>query len=113
MPNRLIMYARSVGCPSVSIARRVLQDQAILYEEIHIDQDPIAKERVIEWTGFNSVPTLVIAADDDVMPITPPDALEPGASPRGIDRGSMITEPNRTELEDWLAKHGLLVRTED
>ncbi len=60
------------------------------------------------WTGFESVPTLVIAAEDSLEPCEAPLALRTGASPRGIDRGCLLTEPNRSELRAWLGKHGLL-----
>jgi hypothetical protein len=54
------------------------------------------------------VPTLVIVDGDHVEPAEPPTPLPPGRSPRGVDRGSMITEPTRSELRAWLVKNGLL-----
>lgn len=102
------MYSRSTSCPFVSLAKRVLDDYGIPYREIHIDRDEQARQRVLQWTGFLSVPTLVVAHAGDDMPISAPDYLERNRSPRGIDRGSMITEPNAEELSAWLIKHKFL-----
>ena len=105
----LIMYSRSSGCPFVTVARRVLDEHAIPYTEIYIDKDPMAKQRVLDWTGFLSVPTLVIAECGAVLPYTTPEPLEAGASPRGIDRGPMMTEASASQLEAWLTGHGFIV----
>lgn len=106
----IVMYSRFSPCPYVRSAKRVLERAGIPYREIYIDEDPTAKQRVIEWTGFQSVPTIILARPGEIFPFEPPAPLEPGASPRGIDRGTMITEPGEYQLEDWLQKHGFLVR---
>ncbi len=106
--HELVMYSRSTGCPFVSLAKRVLEDYALDYNEIHIDHDETARERVRAWTGFLSVPTLVVAETGDIMPLGDPVPLEKGKSPRGIDRGPMITEPNMAQLIDWLKQHGFI-----
>ena len=108
MPKELIMYSRSKPCPFVNTAKRVLENKQIPYREIRIDEDKVAYQRVIDWTGFESVPTLVVAKEGEILPIEAPSFLAKGASPRGIDRGYMITEPNANQLEDWLEKHGFL-----
>ena len=108
MPNKLVMYTRRMGCPFVSIAKRVLGEHAVSYEEVFIDKDPAARQRVLDWTGFQSVPTLVIASTDSVLPIEEPEPLPDGKSPQGIDRGYMITEPREQQLLDWLRKHRLV-----
>jgi glutaredoxin len=105
------MYSRTSGCPFVTLAKRVLADHAQAYEEIFIDANDDARARVLRWTGFLSVPTLVLAADDGVLPPEEPAPLPEGSSPRGIDRGWMITEPNSDELEAWLLRHGLIEAT--
>jgi glutaredoxin len=102
------MYSRTTGCPFISVAKRVLDDYHVPYEEIFIDRDEVARQRVIAWTGFLSVPTLVVAQAGEVLPISPPAPLARGASPRGIDRGSMITEASTSELLAWLSKHGFI-----
>lgn len=109
MTNELVMYSRTMGCPYISIAKKALSEYKIPYREIYIDQDDTARQRVLDWTGFLSVPTIIIARKGEDLPATPPDYLELGASPRGINRGSMITEANREELLGWLRQHGFIV----
>lgn len=108
MNKQLVMYSRTTGCPYISLAKRVLTDYAVSYREIFIDQDIAARNRVLNWTGFLSVPTLVVAEQGSDMPLTDPTFLEPGTSPRGIHRGSMITEPNIDQLTKWLVEHGFI-----
>lgn len=104
----LVMYSRTMGCPYISIARRVLEQHKVTYHEIFIDRDDEARQRVLEWTGFLSVPTLVVAAPGEVLPQGEVAPLAAGASPSGIDRGPMITEANAEQLEAWLTRHGFL-----
>ncbi len=104
----LVMYTRTLGCPFVTIAKRVLREHNVHYREVFIDKDPPARDRVRTWTGFLSVPTLIIAAPGDILPLTVPEPLPEGTSPQGIDRGDMITEPRETQLENWLRKHDLI-----
>ncbi len=108
MEKQLVMYSRTVGCPFVSLAKRVLQEHQVAYQEIFIDLDAAAKEHVLAWTGFLSVPTLVVAHPGELLPVKSPAPLDAGASPRGIDRGSIITEPNITQFIEWLQKHGFI-----
>lgn len=104
----LIMYSRSYGCPFITLAKRVLKDHAVAYREIMIDKDSEARQRVVDWTGFLSVPTLVVAEDASDLPYAPPSPLATGHSPRGIDRDTMITEPNIEELTIFLQRHGFV-----
>lgn len=90
------------------MAKRVLSDYAVPYREIFIDGDKQARERVLAWTGFLSVPTLIVVQDGEDVPCEAPPPLPKGASPRGIDRGVMITEPSTEQLAAWLLKHGLI-----
>jgi len=99
------MYTRTAGCPYVTVAKRVLSDYALTYQEIFIDKDPDAKQRVLDWTGFLAVPTLVVSNNGDGLPIEEPSPLPKGSSPRGIDRGAMITEPTQQQFVTWLEKH--------
>lgn len=105
----LLMYSRTIPCPDCTRARQLLESNGIPFEEIMIDQDPAARTFVEELTGFHAVPTLVIARPNERQPITPPRALERGRSPRGIDRGPVITEPDMVSLRAWLAGHGYVV----
>lgn len=107
MEYEVVMYSRTSPCPYVRVAKRVMSQANIPYREIHIDEDPAAKQRVLDWTGFQSVPTLVIARPGEVLPYEEPAPLD-GASPKGVDRGSMITEPSEIKLENWLKKHGFI-----
>ena len=107
-PLELVMYVRTMSCPFVSLARRVLSADAVAYREVFIDQDRSAEQRVLDWTGFLSVPTLVAARPGENLPLVPPQPLAPGSSPRGIDRGAMITEPDEEQLRNWLRQIGLL-----
>lgn len=113
MKKELVMYTRTLGCPFVSVAKRVLDDHALRYREIFIDKDDTARQRVLDWTGFLSVPTLIVAQPGEVVPAEPPLPLAGGSSPRGINRGSMITEPSMDELTGWLRQHGLIETDEN
>lgn len=106
--KRLVVYSRTHGCGFVKIAKRVLEDCGIAYSEVLIDCDENARRKVVEWTGFESVPTLVVVAEGQIDPIEVPLPLEKGHSPRGINRGSLLTEPNEQELKQWLRQHNLL-----
>lgn len=108
MTRELLMYSRTSGCPFVTLAKRVLTEHEIAYREVFIDRDSDARARVEDWTGFQAVPTLVIVEAGQDMPYTMPEPLAAGHSPRGIDRGPMITEPNIDQLKDWLAHHHLI-----
>ncbi|MBN1285248.1 MAG: glutaredoxin family protein [Anaerolineae bacterium] len=108
MDKELVMYTRTDGCPYITVAKRIFEREGIPYREIYIDHDPEAERRVREWTGFLSVPTLVIANPGEDLPyeLVPP--LPEGESPRGIDRGAMLTEGNAGQLKRWLRRHGFL-----
>ncbi len=107
MEYEIVMYSRYTPCPFVRTAKRVLEREKLPYREIFIDQDPAAEQRVIQWTGFKSVPTIIVALPGEDLPYQEPEPLL-SESPRGIDRGSMITEPGETTLENWLRKHGFI-----
>lgn len=106
--KELVMYSRSYGCPYVSTAKRVLSAYDVPYREIMIDKDATAKQRVLDWTGFLSVPTMIITNTGEDLPYTEVAPLDAGTSPRGIDRGVMLTEANADQVEAWLRKHNLI-----
>ncbi len=106
--KELLMYSRTFGCPFVTLAKRVLDDYGVSYREIFIDTDPEAQARVLRWTGFKSVPTLVAVSRGKLAPDTEPEPLPHGASPRGINRGAIITEPSEEQLLAWLRANGFL-----
>jgi glutaredoxin len=107
MEYELVMYSRTIPCPYVRTAKRVLERENIPYREIFIDKDPTAEQRVIQWTGFKSVPTIIVARPGEDLPYEDPAPLAT-PSPKGIDRGSMITEPGEVTFETWLRKHGFI-----
>jgi glutaredoxin len=107
MSERLVVYF-SPWCSNCLDTQDALREWQVSYTGIDVKKDKAAAGRVRAWTGFESVPTLIIADEDSVEPGQPPAPLAAGASPRGIDRGSMLTEPNRSELRAWLIKHGRL-----
>lgn len=109
MDYELVMYTRTLGCPYVRIAKRVLQSTGVPYREINIDRDADARARLLDWVGFLSVPTLIVAEPGADLPAETPAPLPDGArSPRGIDRGTMLTEPSADELTTWLIKTGFI-----
>lgn len=108
MKKQLVMYSRTTGCPYISVAKRTLDDFALGYHEIYIDKDMDARKRVLEWTGFLSVPTLIVAQAGEILPMEDPQSIPKGSSPRGINRGSMITEANADQLKQWLTQHGFI-----
>jgi glutaredoxin len=101
----LVMYVRRNFCPYVGIARNVLDELGVPYHEIDIDSDGAARDRVYRWTGFLSVPTIIVAQAAELVPYEEFLPLPRGHSPRGIDRGPIITEPSSGELIAWLEKH--------
>src|SRR5690606_4674654 len=106
---RLVVYGSSVPCPDMARFQWWLQRHevgAITFVDIH--REEWAYDRVVEWTGHASVPTLVIASDDGLGPVEPPRALE-GRRARAFDRGTMLTEPNVGQIAEFLRRHGIEV----
>lgn len=104
---RLVVYGRSTPCPDMYRWQRWLSKHAVEFVEFDINHDAEAFRKVVEWTGHQSVPTLVIAPDDGVDPVTPPAPLPPGRGPRAIDRGTMLTEPGNGQVEGFLERNGI------
>ena len=107
MPKCLVVYV-SPWCYNCSDVREALKSWGVTATFVDIKKDPVAAKRVRFWTGYESVPTLLLAEEGSVEPSTEPEVLGLGVSPRGVDRGSMLTEPTRGELKAWLIKNGLL-----
>ena len=106
--QEIVMYSRTFGCPYVRVAKRVFDEHNLDFREVQIDRDPDARERVVQWTGFQSVPTIVLARPGEDLPFEDPAPLLAGQSPKGVDRGSMITEPSDKQLLDWLRRNGMI-----
>ena len=93
MDYELVMYSRTRACPYVRAAKRVSgARERPLPRNLH-RRRLRSRARVEEWTGFRSVPTIIVANPGEDHPFQPPTPLNPGESPKGVDRGSMITEP--------------------
>ncbi len=108
MEKEIVMYARSYGCPYVRVAKRVLDQHQLAYREISINKDVEAKKRLVDWTGFESVPTIIVARPGEEWPLEPPVSLPAGSSPKGVNRNTMITEPSEKQLAEWLRQHGFI-----
>ncbi len=105
--TQLFMYTRERTCGDQQLARLCLQELGVPYSEINISREPDAAQELQELIGCLAVPTLLVA-DDDHRPITPPAPLGPSQSVRNVDRGSVISEPSREGLRQFLLKHALL-----
>lgn len=110
MPSdkELVVYMRTTYCPYIAKAQKVFEQYHIAHRDIMIDKSEEATKRVEAWTGFRSVPTIIVARRGEDVPYEDPSPLPAGGSPRGVDRGSMITEPYEEELVTWLRRHGFI-----
>jgi glutaredoxin len=104
---RLVVYGRSSFCPDMLRWGHWLKRNPVEHLAFDIDSDAEALAKVVAWTGHRSVPTLVIAPDDGFDPIEEPTPLPAGRGPRGVDRGTMLTEPHPGQVEEFLERHGI------
>ena len=100
------MYTRNMACPDQALARQCLKDWGITPIEINVSNDPAAAQTLLKLVGSLSVPTIVVA-DEHNEPIEPPSSIGADRLTRNVDRGSIISEPNRNSLHAFLVKHGL------
>jgi glutaredoxin len=107
MSKRVVVYM-SPWCYTSKDTQSALNEWGVPATFINIKEDSAAAARVRGWVGFESVPTIVIAEDASVDPFEIPAPLSAGSSPRGVDRGSIITEASRVQLRAWLVKHSFL-----
>ncbi len=105
--TQLFMYTRERTCGDQQLARLCLQEFGVPYTEINISREPDAAQELEELVGCLAVPTLLVA-DEDHRPITPPALSRPYQSVRNVDRGSIISEPSREGLRQFLIQHALL-----
>ena len=107
---RLVVYGSSVPCPDMARFAWWLQRHDVpdlVFIDIH--QERWAYDRVVEWTGHASVPTLVIASDDSLDPVEEPAPIGSGQRVRALDRGTMVTEPNPQQIAEFLFRNGVRV----
>lgn len=59
-PKNIIMYTTS-WCPDCRAAKRYLSSKGLHWEEVDIEKDEDAAERVVQWSGgYRTVPTFDI-----------------------------------------------------
>ena len=107
MSKRVVVYM-SPWCYTSKDTQSALNEWGVPATFINIKEDHAAAARVRGWVGFESVPTIIITEGESVEPFEAPAPLTPGSSPRGVDRGSMMTEATRNQLRAWLVKHEFL-----
>jgi glutaredoxin len=107
---QLFMYTRERTCGDQQLARLCLQEFGVPYTEVNISREPEAAQELQDLIGCLAVPTLLIA-DDERRPISPPDPIGPYRPVRNVDRGSVISEPSRAGLRQFLIKHALILPT--
>ena len=107
---QLFMYTRERTCGDQQLARTSLQEFGVPYTEVNISREPDAALELQELIGCLAVPTLLVA-DGQRHPIEPPTPIGPYQSVRNVDRGSVISEPTRDGLRQFLVKHALLQPT--
>jgi hypothetical protein len=111
MANKeIVMYSQAAYSPFAALARDVFIRYNIPFREIDVNTNAAIVNQLKDWTGQLSIPTIIVAAPQSDLPFEPPTPLEAGQSPRGMDRGSLISEPNNQQLENWLHKHGFLAK---
>ncbi len=108
MARQIVLYVRSEGCGHVRRTRRDLTEWNIPFREVNIDDNEAVAHRLEEWTGFRPVPTVVVANEGSDLPHEEPAGLTPGQSPRNVDRGSIISEPNTANLAVFLEHNGFI-----
>lgn len=108
--TQLFMYTRERTCSDQQLARLCLQEFGVPYTEVNISREPDAALELQELIGCLAVPTLIIA-DEQRRPITLPTPIGPYHSVRNVDRGSVISEPSREGLRQFLVKHARLQPT--
>jgi glutaredoxin len=108
MDRELVMYGRRYSCIDQSRAIELLARWKIPYRFIDISSDHSAAQRLQSWVGHLSVPTLVISRPGEELPMEEPAALDRSRRTRGQNRGTLITEPNEEQLENFLRQNSLL-----
>jgi hypothetical protein len=108
--TQLFMYTRERICGDQFLARQCLKDFGVPYTEVNLSREADAAQELQDLIGCLAVPTLLVA-DEERRPIAPPDPIEPARSVRNVDRGSVISEPSREGLRQFLVRHALLVST--
>lgn len=110
--KEIVIYASRERHHEVELIGQVLRQYHVPHREVSIDCDPAALGRVLLWTGRRSVPTLVAVDHGRDDPYQPPHPVKSWAGARGVDRGSIISEPSESELVTWLKRQGFVTLTD-
>lgn len=103
----LVIYGKTAFCPDLINVKRWLHQWDVPYRQVNYDlQDEVA-DRLDGWLGSRVVPTLVVAEQGMIDPISTPAAAD-FAHLRNVDRGSMLHEPDEPTLHAWLIRNGFL-----
>ena len=105
--TQLFMYTRERTCGDQQLARLCLEEFGVPYTEINISREADAAQELEELIGCLAVPTLLVA-DENRHPLTSPTPLSRYQSVRNVDRGSVISEPSREGLRQFLIRHTFL-----
>jgi hypothetical protein len=111
--KEIVMYTRGGFCPDVSRARRAFQQWRLPYREINVRKDAKAHQRCLDWNDCLAMPVIVVTRPGEDLPVEPPTPLEPGQSPRDVDRGFMISEASKSGLRAFLTRHGFPIPPEE
>src|SRR5690349_372409 len=106
--REIVVYASDRQVNEVEVIDHILHQYHIPHRELSIDRDPAALGRVLLWTGRRSVPTLVAADTGNDNPYQPPQPVKSWDGARGVDRGSIISEPSEIQLVSWLRRQGFV-----
>jgi mycoredoxin len=87
-PRRVVVYT-TAWCGDCRRAKRYLDEHGVAYEEVDIERDPEAAERVVQWSGgCRTVPTFdidgQIIVDWDRRAVARALGLDEGASGREL-----------------------------
>ena len=106
--TQLFMYTRERICSDQHLARLCLKEFGVPYTEVNISREADAAQELEDLIGCLAVPTLIVA-DEERHPIASPAPIAPARSVRNVDRGSVISEPSREGLRQFLIRHALLL----
>ena len=57
--SKVVIYTTTF-CPYCRVAKRLLEDKGVEYEEINLTEDPEGKRKVMDELGWRTVPIILI-----------------------------------------------------